>query len=86
MTENCLEIEDVLKCESLEPCKGKKATFGWLAKAALKITKIQIFSSGMNNVCLFEVITKASVSSDKNVPLMYVYILNPIKIEIEVSE
>jgi hypothetical protein len=40
----------------------------------------------MNNVCLFEDITKASVSSDKNVPLMYVYILNPIKIEIEVSE
>ena len=35
-TENCLEIEDVLKFESLEPCKGKKA--------ALKIIEIQIFS------------------------------------------
>ena len=35
MTENYLEIEDVLKLESLEACKGKKA---------LKITKIQIFS------------------------------------------
>ena len=37
VAENCLEIEDVLKFESLEPCKGNKA------KAALKITKIQIF-------------------------------------------
>ena len=29
---NCLEIENVLKFESLEleACKGKKATFGWL--------------------------------------------------------
>ena len=27
-TENCLEIEDILKFESLEACKGKKATFG----------------------------------------------------------
>ena len=27
LTENCLEIEDVLKFESLEPCKGKKADF-----------------------------------------------------------
>jgi hypothetical protein len=26
MTENCIEIEDVLKFESLEACKG----FGWL--------------------------------------------------------
>ena len=28
VTENCLEIEDVLKFESLEAYKGKKATFG----------------------------------------------------------
>ena len=28
VTENCLEIEDVLKFESLAACKGKKATFG----------------------------------------------------------
>jgi hypothetical protein len=27
VTENSLEIEDVLKFESLEACKGKKATF-----------------------------------------------------------
>ena len=40
MTENFLEIEDVLKFESLEACKGHL----WLARAALKITKIQIFS------------------------------------------
>ena len=32
VTENCLEIEDVLKFESLEACKGKKATIGWLAQ------------------------------------------------------
>jgi hypothetical protein len=43
VTENCLEIETALKFESLEPCNGKKAAFGWLL-AALKITKIQIFS------------------------------------------
>ena len=38
VTENCLEIGGVLKIESLEACKGKKAM------AALKSTKIQIFS------------------------------------------
>ena len=32
VTEKCLEIEDVLKFESLEACKGKKATFGWPGK------------------------------------------------------
>ena len=32
ITENFLEIEDVLKFESLEACKGKKATFGWLGQ------------------------------------------------------
>ena len=30
VTESCLEIEDVLKFESLDACKAKKATFGWL--------------------------------------------------------
>ena len=30
VTENCLEIEDFLKFEYLEACKGKKAIFGWL--------------------------------------------------------
>ena len=28
VTEKCVEIEDVLKFESLEACKGKKAAFG----------------------------------------------------------
>ena len=28
VTENCLEIEYILKFESLEALKGKKATFG----------------------------------------------------------
>ena len=32
VTENCLEIEDVLKFESLEACKGKKVAFGWLGQ------------------------------------------------------
>ena len=32
VTENCLEIENVLKFESLEAYKGKKATFGWLGQ------------------------------------------------------
>ena len=27
-TKNCLEIENVLKFESLDACKGKKAAFG----------------------------------------------------------
>ena len=41
---NCLEIEEVLKFESLEAIvKGQEGRL-WLARAALKITKIQIFS------------------------------------------
>ena len=32
VTEHGLEIEDVLKFESLETCKGKKAAFGWLGQ------------------------------------------------------
>ena len=28
VTENCLELKDVLLFESLEPCKGKKVAFG----------------------------------------------------------
>ena len=65
MTENWLEIEDVLKFESLEPCKGKKAAFGWLRQPP----KFKFSVSGKKNVRLFEVITKTSVLSDKNVPL-----------------
>ena len=30
VAENCLEIEDALKFESLEDGKGKKTAFGWL--------------------------------------------------------
>ena len=30
--ENYLEIEDVLKFEILETCKGKKAAFDWLGQ------------------------------------------------------
>ena len=40
MTENCLEIEDLLKFETLEACKVKKI---WLARAAFKIIEVQIF-------------------------------------------
>ena len=32
VTENCVEIEDVLKFERLEACKDKKAVCGWLGK------------------------------------------------------
>ena len=32
VTENCLEIEDVLNFEYLEACKDKKTTFGWLGQ------------------------------------------------------
>ena len=32
LTEIFLEIEDVFKIDSLEACKGKKATVGWLTK------------------------------------------------------
>ena len=66
MTENCLEIENVLKFESLEVCKRRKSS---LKRVALQITKIQISVSRNKNVCLFGVITKTSVLSDKNVPL-----------------
>ena len=41
----------------------------WMVRATLKITKIQITVSGKKNVCLFGVMTKISVLSDKNVPL-----------------
>ena len=30
--ENFLEIENVLKFDSLETCKGKKAAFDWLGQ------------------------------------------------------
>ena len=69
MTENCFAIEDILKFESLEACKGKRDTFGYLARVALKITKIQIFSFREENVHLFGVMIKTLVLSDKNVPL-----------------
>ena len=32
MTENFLEIDEVLKFESLETWKGKKAAFDWLGQ------------------------------------------------------
>ena len=32
LTEIFLEIEDVFQFDSLEACKGKKATIGWLAQ------------------------------------------------------
>ena len=48
-----------------------------MARAALKITKIQIFSFRGKNVRLFEVMTKTSVLSDKNVPL-------PSKLAVEI--
>ena len=64
-TENCLEIEDVLKFESLEACKSKKATF---ALTALKIAKIQIFSF-REEKCL------SVWNYDKNIStLMYLYL------------
>ena len=60
MTENSLDIEFVLKFESLEDFKGRKVS---LARAALKITKIQNFK-----------LRKVKYSSvwryDKNIPLL----------------
>ena len=32
VSENCLQIEDVLKFGSLEACKGKKVGFCWLGQ------------------------------------------------------
>ena len=68
MTENCLEIEDVLKFESLEACKAKKVAFGWLGQP-LKSPKFKFSVLGKKNVSLFGVMTKTSVFFDKNVPL-----------------
>ena len=65
MTENCLEIEDVLEFESLEACKDKKVAFGWLIGQPLKSPKFKFSVSGKKNVRLFEVMTKTSVLSDK---------------------
>ena len=58
MTENCSEIEDVLKFESLDACKGSQ-----------KSPKFKFSVSGEKNVRLFGVMTKTSVLSDKNLPL-----------------
>jgi hypothetical protein len=69
VTENCLEIEIVLKFESSEACEGKEATFGWLGEPK-KSPEFKFSVSGKKNVCLFGVITKTSVLSDKNVPLL----------------
>ena len=68
MTENCLEIEEVLKFKSLEACKGKKTTFGWLGQP-YKSLKFKFAVSGKKNVCLFGVMTKISVLSNRKVPL-----------------
>ena len=69
MTENCLEIENVLKFENLEACEGKEATFGWLGEPK-KSPEFKFSVSGKKNVCLFGVMTKTSVLSDKNIPLL----------------
>ena len=45
MAENYLEIENVLKFESLEAGKGKKATFGWLEQPQ-RPPKFKFLSSG----------------------------------------
>ena len=57
------------KFGSLDACKGKKATFGYIEQPQ-KSPKFKFSVSGKKNVSLFEVITKASVSSDKNVSLL----------------
>ena len=71
MTENCLEIEDFFKFESLEACMGKKAIFGWLGqqiyRVALKITKIQMFSFRKEKCSSVWSYDKTLLFSDKNV-------------------
>ena len=66
--ENCSEIEDVLKFESLEACKGKQVAFGWLGQPK-KTPKFKLSISGKKNVRLLGVMTKTSVLSAKNVPI-----------------
>ena len=70
VTENCLKIKDVLKFESLETCivyrqEGRL----WLARAALKITKIQVFKFRKVKCSSVWRYDKTSVPSDKTVPL-----------------
>ena len=65
MTENCLEIEEVIKFESSEACKGKKAAIGWLAG----------YVSGKKNVRPIGVMTKTSVLSDKKRTFLNVFLL-----------
>ena len=67
-TKNCLEIKDVLKFESIEPCKGNNAAFGWLRH---QNSNIQFQGRKMLH-SLFQVITKRAVSSDKNAPFTQV--------------
>ena len=67
MTGNCLEIEDVLDFEGLEACKGQEGHI-WLARAALKITKIQIFKVRKVKCSSVWRYAKTSILSDKNIP------------------
>ena len=76
MTENCLEIENVLKFESLD--RGLYGQEGrlWLARLGqpLKSPKFKFSVSGKKKVCLFGVMTNTSVLSDKNVHLRTTYL------------
>ena len=58
----------MLKNLAFKACKGKKATFGYLGQPK-KSPQFKFSVSGKKNVHLFDVMTKTSASSDKNVPL-----------------
>ena len=53
------------------PCKPKLSNIKIFSiSRQFSVTKIQLFSFREKNVCLFDVTTKTSASSDKNVPLL----------------
>ena len=66
VTENCLEIENVLKFESLEVCKRRKSS---LKRVALQITKIQISVSRKKMIVCLELSQKHQYFLTK----MYLY-------------
>ena len=67
-----LEIQDVLKFDSSESCKGKKERQAWQDSAALKITKIQNFKFRklIWFISIFEDMKNASLLSEEKLPLV----------------
>ena len=74
-----------LACQRLPSCPYKPLTFQTLRQTQLQSNfqspKFKFSVSGKKNVNFFDIMTKTSVPSDKNVPLLYV-IFGPFHLHI----